>query len=363
MADPIRQGELYAGYAQDSSIREAASSGGIVSAALIELLSSGHKAALVSGITSRDGFVRAVTWPARSRQDVLAAAGSSYVDTPVLRTLCRLADEPGPMAVVALPCQIRALRRLQQRRPELKEKFHPVIGLFCRKNVTTTFYDDFLRRCGVDPGQVESIKIAHGYLKGGWYRRLCDGVARGPVNAHVRVRLRDGTERRLSFSFLNAYRTVGAHAKTLCAFCHEHLAEQADLSVGDIFMKPYRSRPIKHSAFIARTAEGVALVQKMIEGGSIAAEHVGMDRYRKAFGGLVRFSDRLDSRRLAAALVGRSAPKGLTWRTNVFHMLAWTVLFANERLSRTRWGRRLLFALPRPVVMLTALAVKGLSHL
>jgi hypothetical protein len=77
-----------------------------------------------------------------------------------------------------------------------------------------------------------------------------------------------------------------------------------------------------------------------------------------------RFSNDLASRRLAARLVGRKAPRGkLPGRFSIFRCLAWTIIFLHGRMSQRRWARRCLYAMPRWWIGAWALAVKALSRL
>jgi len=344
---PIQPGELYAGYASDAAVRAAASSGGVVSAILLELLRRGHGGALVSRITSSSDGIVAETVLARTPEEVLRCGGSSYIDTPVLQAVHRLRDERGPIAVVALPCQVRALRRMMQRQPELSAKFFPVIGLFCRGSVRAEFYDDFFRSIGLDPRHVSSVKVARGHVKG-----------------QVIIRRDNGGETNIPFMRLNAYRLAGIHAKRLCAWCDEHMAAEADLSVGDIFTSNFKHREIKHSAFAARNERFASLVAEMVEQGQLTAERVGMDSYCRTFRKIERFSNQQVSRWPGAFLFGPRRPSGkLSGRFNLFHSLAWMIILCNGWLSRKPWGRRVLYAMPRPMVTVAALLVKGLSRL
>ncbi|MBN1341320.1 MAG: Coenzyme F420 hydrogenase/dehydrogenase, beta subunit C-terminal domain [Phycisphaerae bacterium] len=341
----IMPGELYAGYACDAEVRSAASSGGVVSAILLHLLAKNAiQGALVSRIAFADGSVRGVTELACDRQEVLSHAGSAYVDTPVLRRLCACKEFNGKVAVVALPCQVRSLRKLLARDEPLREKVAMVIGLFCRGAVTHRFYQDLLRRYRVDPNAVRSVKVGRGHYRG-----------------IVRVSLGDGQDRVLSFSRVNAYRIAGMHAKQLCMSCTEHLSEQADVSVGDIFTKEYKAEPIKHSAFVCRTQQAADLLQEMRQQGKLELRYFGMQRYRKTFKRLERYGSNLAPRRFAAMLTGVGPPGPMTWRFNPFHGLAWTIFCANSRLTRSDAGRRFAYRLPAPFVSLEALLIKALS--
>lgn len=343
---PIIQGELYAGYAAREPVRWRASSGGVVSAILLELIDRGHAGALVSRITSDASRIRPVTFLARTPTEVLDCAGSSYVDTPVVQAARRCRDLSGPIAVVALPCQVRAIRRLTAHDETLRERLFPVIGLFCRGNVDPEFYDAYLARRDIDPARVESLRVARGCLGG-----------------RITVGMKDGSERRLPFAPMNALRILGVRAKRLCAWCDEHMGAEADIAVGDIFTGEFIRRPIKHSAFIAWTQRGTALLRDLHRRGTLTAELVELDAYRRAFKRVARFTDSLASRSVGARLAGRNPPVLLTGRFDPFHAAAWSVILLNDRLSKTPWGKRLLFSLPDWLVCPMAMILKGLTRL
>ncbi|HNR37192.1 MAG TPA: Coenzyme F420 hydrogenase/dehydrogenase, beta subunit C-terminal domain [Candidatus Hydrogenedentes bacterium] len=344
-ADALALGEMYCGYANDAEVRAHASSGGIVSAILLDELEAGAiDAALVSWIASENGQIKAVSGLVENRGGVLAEAGSAYVYTPVIDAVRDLENTNRRVAVVALPCQARGIRKLTEKRPNLRRNVVLVIGLFCRGAVGPEFYDDLFRKKGIDPGEVERVK-----------------VARGHVGGEVRVVLRDGRIVPLSFFGMNAYRTSGVHAHSGCLHCTEHLAEDADISVGDIFTPEYERREIKHSCFIPRTEAGRAIMQRLAESGRIAFEFFGTQRYRQTFRKIEAFSNALDARALAAKLTGVRLPPHPIRFCHPLHVLSWMIFFTFFRLSRTSWGRRMLYALPPITVKSAAILVKGLS--
>lgn len=344
----LKMGELYAGYATDETVRAAAASGGIVSCLLVELLASGRiDGALVSALRGSGGRVRAVTELASTREAVLDHGGSVYVDTPVVETLRALPESAGRVAVVCLPCQARVIRRLLGLRPDLAGRVGPVIALFCRGNVTEALYEDLCARLGIAPGEIESVK-----------------VSRERVRGAVCVRLRGGSERRFPFLLLNAYRIAGCHQKPMCAWCTEHLGEAADVAVGDMFLPGYLGREPRHGAFVARTELGLGVVEAASGRGRIACELVGMETYRRLSRKTARFTDSDASRFIAARLTGQRRPRTpKTGRFSAAQAFAWTIIYANARLSRSRLARRVLRRLPRFVVYGAAYLVKILSRL
>jgi coenzyme F420 hydrogenase subunit beta len=343
----IRRGEIYAGYATDADIRGHASSGGVVSAILIYLLETGKiDGAIVSRIGQRGGGIRGVTEKAIDRAGVLRCAGSSYIETPVLEAARDLAGEGGRFALVGLPCQIRALRAQFRARPGLGESFPCLVGLFCRGTVSGSLYDDLFRKIGIDPSAVTGVRVRRGHIGG-----------------EVTVDIAGGGSRKIPFSRLNAYRIAGVHSMTRCLWCDEHLASGSDISVGDIFTGEFRKRAIKHSAFVCWTDGGASLMKEMAGRGLVTTEYFGMERYRRTFAGIEDFTNRLGPRYLAARLTGVPPSGERRPSRNIFQSLAWTVIFANNRLSRTPKGRKLLFGLPIPVIKLEAMAAKGLSRI
>lgn len=340
--------ELYAGYVINPQITPFVSSGGIISGILIELLEKGEiDGAIVSSITSDKGTIKPITSIATTREEILLNAGSSYIDTPVVKTVREAQRIQGRFAVVGLPCQVRALRSMLNRDENLRDKFFPIIGLFCRGNVTPAFYEDYLKSIKVDINNFKKMKISRKYLGG-----------------LVEVELKTGDIVRTSFSQMNAYRMVGIHAKPLCSWCDEHRSFEADISVGDIFSKEFRQKENKHSAFIPRNQRIIDLLTEMQINGKIKSELVGIENYQRVFRRTERFSNDLAPRIIAAKILGTNKNhKKPKTKTNPFHVFAWMMYFFFHHLSQSEKGRKFVFSLPSPVIVFFAYLYKGLSRL
>ena len=340
--------EMYCGYAKDAAVRETAASGGLVSAILIHLLQSGEiDAAIVSRIGTNGEELSAISEWAQTRDDMLLANGSAYVYAPVLKQL-RSHTEHERIAVVALPCQVRQIRKWITESPEMRSRVVLTVGLFCGGAPTIRLYEDYLRKCGVNSKMVTSVRVSRSHLGGA-----------------LRCGLGGGETVDTSFFSFNARRVLGVHTFSGCIRCTEHLAEEADISVGDIYNAEYKRRDIKHSAFVPRTQRGVSVLHSMLASDEITCEYFGMTRYQKEFRKIIAFTDRLKERRMAARIVGIPIPPAGQAEAGFhpFHVLAWLILLTNYRISLKRWGRRLLFLLPTPVVKLLAVAFKLLSKI
>lgn len=157
----------FVGYADDPEVRENAASGGAVSAVLIRLLNQGKiDGALVSRLTVKNGRLEPETILARSRETILSAQTSIYIDFPLLPHILRLRDKPGRYAVVALPCQLSTLKQLEDKHPILRERFPYRLGLWCGHTTRRDLLDALLERKAIDQSQIVSFKFRKGHWRG-----------------------------------------------------------------------------------------------------------------------------------------------------------------------------------------------------
>jgi coenzyme F420 hydrogenase subunit beta len=119
--------------ATDPEIKRKAQTGGVVSALISFALEKGMIDAAL--LTRRDDDQMPEGFVARSREEVLACAGSSYVAAGTLEALNR---EPWKdnerVAIVGLPCQVLAsakMRPLFKEKRDLGRRVNLVVGLFC----------------------------------------------------------------------------------------------------------------------------------------------------------------------------------------------------------------------------------------
>ena len=248
----------YAGYSIDTEVRNAASSGGIVSGILIHLLETKKiDGALVSKIVSKNGKLSAETIIATSREEILDSAGSSYVDIPIITAVKRIKEFSGRIAVVSVPCYISALERMCQRDAELNSKISCKIGLFCGGNVKFSLYEMVLKQHNIHEADVERI----------FFRR-------SHVTGDMIVTMRFGEQLTIPFHHFNVYRILGYHRKPYCIQCDDYTSETADLSVGDTFFKGYKDRDVKHSLVLCRNESGESILQQMIDTDKVQVEEL-----------------------------------------------------------------------------------------
>jgi len=236
--------------ARDSAVRGKGQYGGTVTALVLFGLQAARIDAALLTRWSGDSGDPLLPGPvvARTRQEVLAAAGSKYTACPTLKVLDQTVREVARrLCVVGRPCQILALRkRLRLEDPGFSpDRVALAVGLFCMWSLS---YREFRRwlEPALGGNRIERIDIPKGSF-------VVD-TDRG------RVELPHGD--------------LLKHTREACRRCYDFTAELADLSVGSTEWKD------DWNTLIVRTDAGRALVEAAAAEGWIELEPFPPERER-----------------------------------------------------------------------------------
>lgn len=327
--------KCYFTYAADDTLRQRAASGGSVSALLVYLLESGQvDGALVCRTVVRDGRVRPEFFIARSKAEVISAQGSKYSAVYFANDALPLIKAfDGRLAVVALPCDARILSHTRAKHPELDQKIALVVTLFCGHNSEPVLTDAIVSKLGRGHGQV----VDYTYRYGRW---------RGNLSACFE----DGTEIVKPFSYFSDYRNVYFFAQPKCHHCFDHFGYYGDISAGDIWSPRMKREPVKHTALITRTPQGQALVEAALRDHVLHGREEGVEEVADGQARTMPFHYNVTARARVGRLFGLKIKARTVDRVRMLDYLIALIAIANERLSRTALGRKLIFILPRPVL-------------
>jgi len=211
----------------DNEVRTHCQDGGAVTSLLMALLRAGFIDSAV--VTASDGW-RPVPKVATTRAELIEYAGSKYSRGGVLIGLRDVIDlySCEKVAVVGLPCQIKALRRMQTNERavhRLTDAIKLCVGLFCARAFP---YEQFFKR--VVEEQLDT--------------KLAD-VAKFDIKRGMLLIYRRGKPRReLAVDAIEQFVDVP------CKLCPDFAAELADISVGAA------GSPLAHSTVLLRTQVG-----------------------------------------------------------------------------------------------------------
>jgi coenzyme F420 hydrogenase subunit beta len=242
---------MYVGQCTDMAIRREAASGGLLTTALVHLLETGRiDGAVTVAMDPREPF-RTRPVIARTREEVLAAAGSKYGITAVNSLLSEMERFEGRLAYVGLPCQVHSIRKLQAAGDPAVDSIEYVLGPFCGNTLHFSSVRSFLRSNGVrDYHEVKEL----GYREGEW-----------PGN--MRVVLEGG--RVIELPKFHANYLIPFHIMRRCLLCTDLANEFADLSGGDAWAPRYEERGEGYSFVVARSSRGMELLDELVEAGKL----------------------------------------------------------------------------------------------
>ena len=342
---PMLQSQV--GCSSDPEIRALSASGGLVSTTLIHLLESGQvDGALVCRLEVIEGRLRAAPFIASNRQEVLSAGGSIYLDVNPLGDSALLQNFKGRLAMVGLPCHLDMLAKMKQRAPALNDKIIFTIGLFCGHNSRRELIERVLTKRRVDLEKVASFRFRRGLWRGRTW-----------------VHYNDGKAENFPFQAFSRYQNLHFFTLQRCLRCADHTAETADVSVGDLWSKRLKAKPIKHSAILQRSDRGQRVVREMMEQGKITMESCSAREIFQAQKRALTCHKSVYTRYKLGPYFGFDLPAVTKTPTPWNHWLASLIVMANAKWSGSPRFKRLIFNIPKPLLQAYLLVFKGLTHI
>ena len=221
---------VYMARSSRPAIRKKAQYGGVVTGLLVYALSKKIiDGAILVGYSS-DYALLPEPMLARTRDEILACAGSKYTAAPSLEILNDALKSCRKLAYVGRGCQVEALRKRMKIEPEIGGKVALVIGLFCMWSLN-------YQKLYAHLSQKIEVQKATGFDIP--YNRFVVYMGAKPME--------------LEFEPIKGFRRAS------CDICYEFTAELADLSVGSTEWKD------DWNTLIVRSGRGEKLVARAIK--------------------------------------------------------------------------------------------------
>lgn len=338
----------YFTYATDEALRQRAASGGSVSALLVYLLESGQvDGALVCQTVVTDGKARPEFRIATTRQEIIDAQGSKYAAVYFAAHAFPLIREfEGKLAVVALPCDAKILARWRSRKPEIDAKIGPVITLFCGHNSEPELTDATVAKLNKGYGDLVDYQYRFGHWRG-----------------NLKATFSDGTEVVKPFKYFSDYRNLYFFAQEKCHHCFDHFGYYCDISAGDIWSPHMKDHPIKHTALVTRSELGQQLLEDAVGDGALDASEESIIEVANGQSRTAPFHYNITSRHRVGKVFGLKVKDETQDKVRWNDYIVAFMVLLNERVTRTRWGKRLIPLIPRPIVRAYLTVMKGLESI
>jgi coenzyme F420 hydrogenase subunit beta len=251
--------KIFIGFSEDTTIRQASASGGILTSILIWLLDKKMiEGAVVTGMSNSEPWL-AKTFIATTPEQIIAASQSKYIITSVNEILPEIANFTGRLAYVGLPGQIQSIRKLQEMNHPSIKNIQYIFGPFYGNTLHFSSIISFLRSYKeMDYHNITKLYFRYGEWPG-----------------NMRVELRNG--RIIELPKFHANYLIPFHIMKNSLLCTDLSNEFTDISGGDAWAPSYEERGKGFSMILARSDQGMRILSQMKEEGLINLQEIELN--------------------------------------------------------------------------------------
>jgi coenzyme F420 hydrogenase subunit beta len=248
--------QLFTGNSCDEQIKNHAASGGLVTALSSYLLETGE----IDGVlTLKMDGTEPFPFIAESPSELKDARGSIYFTTFNLKVVNLLKESSRKVAIVGLPCQINAVRKLIRQGVLGKDTVKYLFGLRCY-HINSPWYLDYVLSCMLPIAKSRVIQITS--RRHGW---------KGGINVKCEV----GTyfvplvfDWKSGIGLFNPMSLERFNAQRGCVVCKDRDSFNADITFAEAWFT------VGKSLIVTRTKRGFDLVNRVLLEGKIAVAPV-----------------------------------------------------------------------------------------
>nr|WP_252365060.1 Coenzyme F420 hydrogenase/dehydrogenase, beta subunit C-terminal domain [Sphingobium yanoikuyae] len=247
------------GFALDDQVRHAGASGGLLSALVIHALDIRMIDRVLHVEADPDQPTgNRMRW-SRTREDVLAGAGSRYAPSSPLEHIDAALSEGGRFAFIGKPCDVSALRQLAKHDRRVDAHVPLMLSFYCGGLPSRSGADRVIRAMGLEPLDLVSFR----YRGNGWPGLTVAQTGAGDIGE---MRYADSWGRHLS-----------KEVQFRCKICPDAVGAVADIACADAWYGDEGGYPSfdeqdGRSLLQVRTAVGEALVQSALAANALRTE-------------------------------------------------------------------------------------------
>ena len=280
---------LYTGHCTDHDIRYHSASGGMVTGLLIYLLDKKIiDGAVVTRFSSQDN-ITPETFIARTKEELISARSSKYCPVSMQGIRKQIRESEGKYIIVGLPCHIHGFRKIEQIDKKFKEHIFAYWGLYCSSGRTFNETEYILKTIGIKKKSIQ------------YFAYRDEGCLGSLVVKHSKENNKDIEVYKERYGSYNNHRSFFIPRR--CHFCIDHSAELADISFGDIHVKPYSEDKIGVNSIIVRNpkmteiliqaeADGIVTLNDLEEATLVTSQKMAKVKKNK-YGSLVKWGEKL----------------------------------------------------------------------
>ncbi len=266
----------FTGFSNDNEIRLHSASGGMVTQFLIWLLE--HKKIDGAVVTKFDNSnpLMVSTYIATTKDEIIAGRSSKYAPVSLNNIVQQIRNNSGTkFVVVGLPCHIHGVRKLMAMDKRLREKIVGLFGIFCSCGRSFNLTEYVLKERGIDRSKLKYFQYRDEGCLGSLKAIVADNYTKiKPFNSYSKCEI-NGNLQEYREDFQSYYHPLRSFfIPKRCLFCIDHYAELADISFGDIHIKPYSDDKVGVNSIIVRNNMWLSLLLDCKRDGVVSLDEI-----------------------------------------------------------------------------------------
>jgi coenzyme F420 hydrogenase subunit beta len=231
----------YAGVCRDESIREKASSGGIIRWMLKELVKRNAVDGVIHVVSGSSETTALFSYKSEEGYQPHSSATSAYYPVTYGEAINKIKADEKKYAFVGLPCFVKSIRLLMLNDSALKTKLPYTISLVCGSLKSAFFAEMIGWQLGIEPSKIDTINF-----------RGKTSDKKASIKKFVVTSKSGDKHEKLSKDLFGTNYSLGLFKPLACDFCDDVVGETADMSVGDAWLPEYVKDPRGTSVVVVR---------------------------------------------------------------------------------------------------------------
>jgi len=322
--------EAFLGYSTDAKVRYNGASGGVVTSILTFLLERGEVDGVLVVKTKGKEYVPYI---AKDPRDLRDAQGSIYFPTFALKILKELRRMNEHYAMVGLPCQIDALKKLLNHGVLPPNKIKYFLGLRCFQTFAPWYLNYIIERIlKLSKNEVYEVSAR----KRGWPGKV---IVKSKTGSYIIPHFYD---KELGIGLWNSLGVGHFNAQLGCLICANHENFNSDVTFGDAWLPEIMERDsVGTSLIVIRTLKGSEIIRQAVADGYIAIQPVE----KRIYMNLTDDRFKIQRRILMDFFTKRSLIEiAQKWGSSMIIMLPYIVIILSP-------FRKMLLSLPPKILM------------
>lgn len=269
--------KCFVGHSNTPKVRFHSASGGMVTQFLIWLLENKKiDGAIVTKFDKNNPYlVRTII--ANTPEDIISGRSSKYSPVSLHDAAQNIKNADGTKyVVVGLPCHIHGMRKLMEIDSKLRNKVVGLFGLYCSCGRSFNMTEFVFKERGININDISYFQ----YRDEGC---LGDMVVKMPGSAANTIRFTNSNSESVLYDneviykehFQSYYHPLRSFFIPFrCNLCIDHYAELADVSFGDIHIKPYSEDKIGINSIIVKNKNWLPLLKECRDYGAISLDEI-----------------------------------------------------------------------------------------